>query len=112
MKRDRDALDERAARSPRALLLAMLGAAAASTGVQAHKHHHHNYRQRYRKRCRQHCKDDKKTCDRGCDILDGDSQDFCKQGARWHCHNAGATAEAGGGSVRRRLWDRVRGIEG
>jgi hypothetical protein len=67
-----------------ALALAILGVALPSTGVRAHKHkhHHHNYRKRYRKRCRQHCKDDKKSCDRGCDILDGDSQDFCKQGCQ------------------------------
>ena len=68
-----------------ALALAISGAAAPSGGVRAHHHHHyhhHNYRKRYRKRCRQACKDDKKTCDRGCDILDGDSQDFCKQGCQ------------------------------
>jgi hypothetical protein len=62
--------------------LTIAGAIAPSTIAEAHKHHHHNYRKRYRKRCRQDCKDDKKTCDRGCDILDGDSQTFCKQGCQ------------------------------
>ncbi len=65
-----------------ALALTLLGAVAPCAGVQAHTHHHHNYRKRYRKRCRQHCHDDKKTCDRACDILDGDSQEFCKQGCQ------------------------------
>ena len=63
-----------------ALALTMLGVIAPSTGV--HAHHHHSYRKRYRKRCRQQCADGEKTCDRGCDILDGNSQDFCKLGCQ------------------------------
>jgi hypothetical protein len=42
----------------------------------------HGHHKRRRKRCRHQCKDNRKTCDRGCDILDGDSRDFCKQGCR------------------------------
>ena len=39
-------------------------------------------RHRRRKRCRQHCKHNRRTCDHGCNILDDDSQHFCKQGCR------------------------------
>jgi hypothetical protein len=42
----------------------------------------HRHRKRHHKRCDKHCKQDRKTCDRGCDILDDDSQHFCKQGCK------------------------------
>jgi hypothetical protein len=67
----------------RALLRAALGVfgLAAVTGSArprlAWAHHRHK---RHRQRCRKRCKGNRRTCDRACDILDGDSQELCKQG--------------------------------
>ena len=72
----------------RTLLRAILGAggltllAGAIAPELATAHHHHKRRKRHRKRCDKHCKNNHRTCDRGCDILDDDSQEFCKQGCR------------------------------
>jgi len=75
----------------REVLRAMLGAAGGALSAMAgtelgeahHRHHHHHHHHKGRhKRCRQQCQGNLKTCDRGCDILDGDSRDFCKQGCR------------------------------
>ena len=60
-----------------ALALSMLSGATRPGLVTAHHHH-----KRRRKRCDKHCKNNHRTCDRGCDILDDDSQEFCKQGCR------------------------------
>jgi hypothetical protein len=57
-----------------ALAASLAGLALGPRPLRAH--HHHKKR---RKRCDKHCKNDHQTCDRGCDILDGDSQHFCKQ---------------------------------
>lgn len=65
----------------RSLLPAMsLSIAALALGPMAVPSHHHHKKRR--KRCDKHCKNDHKTCDRGCDILDGDSQHFCKQSCK------------------------------
>lgn len=61
-------------------LLAVLGLGfVAATEPEAEAGHRHKRR---RKRCRQRCTGNRQTCERGCDILDGDSQEFCKQGCR------------------------------
>ena len=57
--------------------LAGVSAAALQVGAAGHGHH-----KRRRKRCRHRCTGNRQTCDRGCDILDGDSREFCKQGCR------------------------------
>ena len=62
-----------------AMLAAIGGAGLAGAGAPIAAHHHHKRR---RKRCDKHCKANRKTCDRGCDILDGDSQQFCKESCR------------------------------
>jgi hypothetical protein len=61
----------------RRTILTMFGAigVAALPGTMRAHHHH----KRRRKRCDKHCKQNHKTCDRGCDILDDDSEHFCKQ---------------------------------
>jgi hypothetical protein len=59
--------------------MALALAALALRPLPLRAHHHHKKR---RKRCDKHCKSNHKTCDRGCDILDGDSQHFCKQSCK------------------------------
>ena len=70
--------------SRRGIVRGMLGAGLAAVsrmvprdGAAGHGHH-----KRWRKRCRHRCKNSRKTCDRACNILDGDSRDLCKQGCR------------------------------
>lgn len=55
--------------------LTFLAAHGPSSGS---AHHHH----KKRRRCDKRCKQDHTTCDRGCDILDGDSQHFCKESCK------------------------------
>jgi hypothetical protein len=60
-------------------VFAALGlAVVAGTEPAAARHR----RKRRKKRCRQRCAGNLQTCDFGCDILDGDSQEFCKQSCR------------------------------
>ena len=68
----------------RGLVRGMLAAGLAAAfgldlrdGAAGHSHH-----KRRRKRCQHRCKNYRKTCDRACNILDGDSRDLCKQGCR------------------------------
>jgi hypothetical protein len=62
--------------------LAAFGLAAATKMSLPGESAGHGHHKKRRKRCRHHCKSNRKTCDRGCDILDGDSRDLCKQGCR------------------------------
>jgi hypothetical protein len=65
----------------RRVLRAMLGAIGlgmASPMLTDARGHH----KKRRKRCDKRCKNNHRTCDRGCDILDDDSQHFCKQGCK------------------------------
>lgn len=60
-------------------LIGLGGGIVAARPGQTEAHGHHKRR---RKRCRHRCKSNRKTCDRACDILDGDSQEVCKQGCQ------------------------------
>lgn len=57
--------------------LAAVSGMALRDGAAGHGRH-----KKRRKRCRHHCKSNRQTCDRACNILDGDSRDLCKQGCR------------------------------
>lgn len=61
------------------VLGALTIAARSGNGGPVQARHHHRKR---RKRCDKQCKKDHKTCSRGCDILDDDSQHFCKQSCK------------------------------
>jgi hypothetical protein len=62
--------------------LAGLGLTAVTATVLPGEVEGRGHHKRRRKRCRHHCKNNRKTCDRACNILDGDSRDLCKQGCR------------------------------
>ena len=59
-----------------------VGIALAEIGVSLRSAAAHKRHKRRHKRCKKHCKGNRRTCNRGCDILDGDSKEFCKQGCK------------------------------
>lgn len=61
---------------------AAAGPALAAIGLTPHPADTHKRRKRRHKRCRQRCQGNRRTCERGCDILDGDSKAFCKKGCK------------------------------
>jgi hypothetical protein len=64
-------------------VLAAVGVAGVAGAAFPEKSEAHGHHKRRRKRCRHRCKNNRKTCDRACNVLDpGDSRDLCKQGCR------------------------------